>query len=499
MDVQFEKTSVSFLEPVLWDVQNMEQTQEIRIPEGMPGIGRVICTWGQPVLRSKEWQGGRISVGTGMMVWVLYAPEDGGTPQQVESWIPFQFHWDLPDTAGEGRFLVTCLPRFADTRSVSAGKMLIRCGISALVEAYAPMQREVYTPGNMPEGLELLTNTYPMRLPKEAGEKQFELEETLRFPGSVPVPSRLIRWRLDASAGDRKLLGGRLVFRGSGDLHILYESGDGQMHTWSFELPFSQFAELETAHSQEAQADIRLMPTNLELTLDEEGNLHFRGALTAQYLVDDRENLTLAEDAWSPERNLELRREMLHLPALLDSRRELVSGEMKMPAEADLVADIQLMPEFPQVTGEGMTRELSLPGIAQALYYDTDGQLRGMTQRWEGKHSFAADDSAWLRAVPASGSQVQAQPGAEGIEVRGTVPVQIGVSGGTGLPMVTAMEAGEPIVPDPNRPALVLCRAGRERLWELARRNGSTVAAIRAANDLEGDPEPGRMLLIPVK
>ena len=64
--------------------------------------------------------------------------------------------------------------------------------------------------------------------------------------------------------------------------------------------------------------------------------------------------------------------------------------------------------------------------------------------------------------------------------------------------MVTELEIGERKQPDPGRPSLILQRAGGERLWQIARSCGSTVAAIQEANGLTGEPEPQRMLLIPV-
>ena len=33
----------------------------------------------------------------GVMVWVLYAPEEGGSAQILNTWIPFQMKWDLPE------------------------------------------------------------------------------------------------------------------------------------------------------------------------------------------------------------------------------------------------------------------------------------------------------------------------------------------------------------------------------------------------------------------
>jgi hypothetical protein len=43
-----------------------------------------------------------------------------------------------------------------------------------------------------------------------------------------------------------------------------------------------------------------------------------------------------------------------------------------------------------------------------------------------------------------------------------------------------------------------LRRAGDEGLWAIAKDYGSTVQAIREANQLTEEPENGQMLLIPI-
>ena len=49
-----------------------------------------------------------------------------------------------------------------------------------------------------------------------------------------------------------------------------------------------------------------------------------------------------------------------------------------------------------------------------------------------------------------------------------------------------------------NRPSLILRRAGEDGLWSLAKDTGSTLDAIRRANNLQNDPDPNQILLIPV-
>ena len=111
MELQFKKNLCSCLNAVKREIQNLEETQEIRLSDGMPDIGRILASWGQPVMRSKEWRGDSIGLSGGIMVWVLYAPEDGTDPRCMEGWIPFQMKWNLPDQTPEGSIRIGCLLR----------------------------------------------------------------------------------------------------------------------------------------------------------------------------------------------------------------------------------------------------------------------------------------------------------------------------------------------------------------------------------------------------
>jgi hypothetical protein len=64
---------------------------------------------------------------------------------------------------------------------------------------------------------------------------------------------------------------------------------------------------------------------------------------------------------------------------------------------------------------------------------------------------------------------------------------------------LTALEAGEAKTPDPHRPSLILRRAGKDDLWQIAKASGSTVADIQKANNLQTEPDADQMLLIPIR
>ena len=497
MEVKFESRELSCLDTVLSEVGTSEQTQEIKLSDGMPDVGQVISAWGQPILRGKEWRSDGISFSGGMMVWVLYRAEDGSGEKCIDAWVPFQMRWDLPGTAPEGTIRLRCFPRFVDARPVSPRKIMVRCGMGAMVSAMAERNFSVYAPTENRGGVELLKVAYPVRLPQEMGEKTFLMDEELSLPESMPKPQTLIYYRMEPKVTDKKVLGGKLVFRGQGQLHVLYGSEEGKLNCWDFEVPFSQYTELKTEHSTDAQADIELAVTSLELDVEENGSFRFKAGVVAQYLITDKILLETIEDAYCPGREVELNRKVLELNVMLENRRETVTGEATLGSEAALLADESFLWDYPRQMQEENCVSMEIPGTCQSLYYDMEGVLRAASSKWEGSLRFPADAHSRLQAAPGV-TLVQADVENGGIQMKLELPVEVTAFAEQGFPMVTGVELGEKSGKDPGRPSLILRRAGSKRLWDIAKDSGSTVDAIRQANAIQGEPVPGQMLLIPV-
>lgn len=498
MELQFERSACPFLDTAVREVRNLELTQEIRLPEGMPDIGRVLCAWGQTVLRGKEWRSDSVSFSGGLMVWVLYAPEDGSEERCLDTWIPFQMRWELPEDTPEGEIRILCLPRFTDARSISPRKIMIRSGMSVLAEAMVPKTSQIQVPGNLPEDIQLLRSTYPLRMYQEVGEKPFVMDEQLPLPESAPRPQKLLYYRMDPVILDRKVLADKIVFRGTGRLHVLYRSEEGQIHSWSFEPSFSQFAELRQEHGPDAQLDIRLASTNLELEPEEQGCFRLKAGLTAQYAVSDKCLLELTEDAYSPARELEVDVEQLTLPVLLETRRETMYPELSVPAHADIAVDAAFLPDFPFQKRRDNAVDMGISGAFQVLYYAEDGSLQSSGNRWEKQQNIPMDENSRIQAIPLA-SEAQASAGNGQLQAKAELPMELIAASRQSFPVVTQIGPGELRKPDSSGPSLILRRAGDASLWEIAKSSRSTIEAIRRANQLSGEPESGQMLLIPVK
>lgn len=498
MQLQFNKTAIRALGTALQEVQNAEVTQELRLSDGMPDIGRVLTTWGQVIIRSKEWQGSTIGLAGGVMVWTLYAPEDGTEPRSVESWVPFQMKWEVRENGREGPMRMMPLLRFADSRSISARKMMLRAGVSAMVQAMYPMEAEIYSAGEYPEDVQLLKNTYPVRIPVESGEKTFVVDDELMLPESAAPAEKLLSVTAHPEVSEKRVLTDKVVFKGTLNLHIVYRDQDGKVRSWEKPLSFSQLAELDDPYGTDAQADIQMAVTSLEADMGEPGKVRIKCGLVGQYLIDDRLLLELVQDGYSPQREVKLEYSQLELPVILDDRMEYVTAEQPVPGQSGQVADAIFMPDFPRKRQNANGFDLELPGLFQTLIYDETDSLQGVSTRWEGRLSLPADENSNLMITVRSAGNVQTMSSVDGMMLSAQMQLRQQTGKTEAFSMVTGLELGQVQEQDSSRPSVILCTCKGETLWELAKRSGSTVSAICTANGIDGEVPTDQMLLIPV-
>lgn len=489
MELQFHQTNIPCLKQILENIKDLELTQEIKLSDGMPDIGSVITAWGQVLIRGKEWREDRIGASGGVQVWVLYAPEDGTDPRMVEAWMPFQTQWEIPEGLSEGKICLLPRLRLIDARSVAARRLMVRAAVSLLVKAMLADQVSVCTPGDMPEDVQLKICTYPVRVPCEAGEKAFVMDEELSLPAGSPTPEKLLRYSLQPQITEVKVMAGKLVFRGSAVLQVLYRTEAG-LHSTGLEIPFAQYAELEGEYDPEATAWVFPAVTSLEMELGEEGRLRLKAGLVGQYILCDKKELSVAEDAYSTQRELTPQIQPLQLPLVLEDRETRQEVSCPWDEEGQLV-DSVFYPDHPRQIRNADSVENQLTGRFHLLYYDAEGVLRGSTCKWEQQIPMQAHENSRVCIY----AEPMGQPEATQAQLRlSTLTVAE-----QGMETVCGLTLGDTARKDPDRPSLILRRVGNETLWQLAKRTGSTVSAIQNANGLESEePSTDRMLLIPV-
>ena len=163
---------------------------------------------------------------------------------------------------------------------------------------------------------------------------------------------------------------------------------------------------------------------------------------------------------------------------------------------AGQILDVVYRPDFP-VLYRRDTVQFQLPGQFQVLFRDGEQGLQSALVRTEESWDLPADENVRLDAMVLPGERSALATG-DAIALKAEMKLQLRCTAKNPIPMVTGLTLGEEKKPDPGRPSLILRRAGGQRLWDIAKSTGSTVAGIRQANALEQEPEENRILLIPV-
>lgn len=498
MELEFTKSAYSCLNQVVHEVQNMEQTQEIKLSDGFPDIGRVISAWGQAVVRSKEWRSDSFLISGGMIVWIMYQAEQENGLRMIDSWIPFQMKWDLPDNTVDGKIRICCTTRFVDARSVSPRKIMVRAGVGAMGEAYVPMEYTVSMPQSVPSEFEVLEKKQVLKLPMEAGERSFPVEDEITVHQNGSAPGKVVYSVMRPEISDQKVVGNKIAFRGNGNLHILFMDEEGKVYAEDYPVPFSQFAELDTTYGSNASVSVYPCLTSLETEVQDSGSVALKANIAAQYLVSEEQNVEYIEDAYSPGYAVELEKEMLQLPAISEQRRENLPIEISIPNGDFTPADLLLQMDFSRDMQSETGTDIYTSGSYQILGYDSNMELQPITGHWESTVPIKNrnHDRINLDAFPPVEPQL-AFSGNSG-KIREDIPMDITFLSDNGISVITECRLGEPKEMDQSRPSLIICRAENTDLWKLAKETGSTVRAIRKANKLEEEPIRGQMIIIPI-
>ncbi len=499
MKLNITKRTVSCLRRVLREVKEQEETLEIRLNEGMPDIDRVIACWGQSVIRCKEWRNNGICVSGGIMAWVMYMSDEGDTPQYLDAWIPFQMKYNFEDSENDGGMLVQPLIHSLDARNVSARKVMLRAVIGVSCDAMVNSEFEICTPCDVPEDVQLLKREYSFMVPKSIGEKTFRIEEYLSEGEIICKIDRIVYYQASASVSEQKVMGDKVIFRGVLKLHMLYSDVEGKLSCLDSDFPFSQYGELDNEFSNDADSQIIMSVSSLDIEKNENGEYKLSVGMIGQYVVFDKETVTLVEDAYSPQRQVRVNTGSLCLPAVDAIEMSVVPTRTEIKVDDLSVLDAVMNPAHSMSYMDDGKLVTEHSGTYRVLGRNNTGELIFKTEIWHTSDEKETNRSIKnIAGVPFSvkthidrtGLEVQLMSEMQTVEVRYLDEC---------IPMLVSLEIGDAVNCDPNRPCLILRKADGGSLWSIAKQTGSTVDQIVSANGLAEEPEVDRILLIPVK
>ena len=492
MEILFQTQTIQYLAEKRYDDLHQEQTGEIVIPEALPSLGRVVDCFGTILVRDRtvDSAGGSVSVSGGIQAGILYVPEGEEGLERLELWLPFTVTKRVqtqPDTILHYWGWL----RSVEARFVNARKLLIRADLASELTLLTPTEQELRSVENCPRGLVCKTETYPMRLPLCAAEKEVRIADEVLMPEGSAGMDRLLKAQCAVELGARRILGERAIFEGELRLRVLGLTEEGEPVAWSGTVPFSQYAELGRS-MEDGHLSIQPIFNHVEIDTDGQPDslrLLVNVSFTAQLVLWGEVPVTLTQDAYYLEGEFEPAWQTVELSPCLDSLETARSETIELPEEATELLDWTVYPDrLAAAQGEG-TAKGSL-GV-NVLYYDGSRKLQSRLLRQELRVDRRANPSAdwrcWIKAASEPRKQGRALVLSLTVRERYCQRDTLrNLCGGTLIPG-----------PRPEGPSLIV-RSVSGDLWEIARDNGSTVRAIRTANELEeACLARERLLLIP--
>ena len=189
--------------------------------------------------------------------------------------------------------------------------------------------------------------------------------------------------------------------------------------------------------------------------------------------------------------------ENMHLFTIEDTLRQTVPAEQTIQSQG-MPIDTSFYPDHPHSQQIGGNTALQMPGQFQVLYRDDEGQYRTAVTRWEGQCLATEGDTQQVMAYVNATGKTRCVTDGTGMTMGAEILADLMIGSQQEIPVVVGVDMAELAEPDPERPSLILRRAGQDSLWKIAKSSGSTVEAIMEANQLEAQPDPDRMLLVPV-
>lgn len=501
MELAFEEKKMPYLAPVAHQVLTQEETAESIVPDSCPDMERIVECTGRVLLRSKDCREGSVTVTGGIQAQILFQAEGENILRVLETYLPFSIRLENAALTGDAAVLCQCRIRSIDGRMQNPRKAMARVQVACEIAAFVPAEQSIWT---LPEteGLEVRRRTIPLLQMRAWGEKSFAITEESELPSGQPAVAELLRWDVSPQLAETKLLGSRAVFKGSAVFHMLYRDAEGALRTWSFELPFSQYAELDQECGEDVT--IQLVLTGAELEMDGQGEgrtllptIH----LLAQCIAGVQEEVEIIEDLYSTKEQVTPQTQPLQAVSRLDLQQMRQNVRQSIDGAAKETLDATVYLDFPTQERQGETVQVTAPALVSVLYLDEDGQAQCAQRRMEVscETQLHPDCQLLAQAVPAGESY--ATPTPDGMEVRFAADFTLESMAQETVDMVCGAEVSERPDTGEERPSVVIrAAAPGESLWALAKSCNTTVAAICAANGLDSDAViAGTMLLIPVR
>lgn len=503
MECNQQQTSVAATKTLYENFIEEKCESDLLIPDYFPAAEKILQCNAVPVILKKDIEGDRLNLEGSCRFTVIYRGEETEEIKSLTETVVFSESFPLKEVGNNPWAQAMVRVSGTSCRLLNPRKISARATVSVALKVKDQHWTETIEEidCNEAEALFMSKNVYTVLehtadTAKVQGEIEVhtEVQDVLKTDGSVCIK-------------DIKHLPGKVLLKGVVDLYVLFtpESNPAKVECTSTAIPFNQVLDVGEQQEEgtvEVSSYIQNIRTDVES--DDEGKNRLISIsvtlLTEGELYENKAHRLLT-DVYSNRYPLEIRREQICMEEMTEqcTVTETCRHELRMDGENIEVLQALGTPIVQKVTGQDKT--LSIEGILDVSLFLREGEeYRGadkvlhFTLKAELKQLNGRMRCETRPCVLGMDWSVNG----ENIELKTELACSLMIFSKETHEVIGNVEVDveHPLEQARHKPLVVYYAEKGERLWDIARKYATTVAAIKSVNDVERDVLEDRRLLL---
>ena len=491
--MELNQTSICSYDKRLAGLSVCTESADSIVPDAYPDVGRVVCAYGTASVKDRTPQSGRLLVSGSVQTTVLYQPEDADGLRRLTVPISFAHIEECEGLDSDAVCMVACRVASVDAVPVNSRKLSVSVQLCFETECYCRTVCEVTESIDLPQ-IQLLQAPRAVTLITRAQSSPITILEDVPMPDAADLA--LLHTSCELKTTECRAMRGKAILKGEAALQCLAVQPDGAVRVLSNNTPFTQILEIAELEEGEPLA-VQLAAHEVDCRLAPDGLLSYTVAAEAVFTVRAAHSLQQIEDLYLPGKALQVQEEKTVLRSMPPLTPFAAEANETIPTPRHVSHVVHAEAVCCGAKRSPSDGALQLTAAVQVLYLDDEQQLCAVQRTLPLTASCAAAGeisrvglSSRAAAAGETGLLVSvAETGMAAQEERCT------------FRRITALEEGEAQRESSDITLVLRYIEQEQNLWEVAKSCGTTVDAIRRANDLPADAVSAAqtMLLIPIQ
>lgn len=490
--MELNQTSLCYYDKRLSRISTCTETADAIVPDTFPDVARIICAYGTIAVKDQTPQSGRLLISGVVQTAVLYEPEGGGSSRLLTIPISFARIEECDGLETDTICSVKCCPATIEATAVNSRKVNVSVQLCFSTEGYSKTACEVTEQIAVPD-IELLCTPCPITLIEQAHSYAITVLDDVNLPDAADLT--LLHTACSFRAVECRAMHGKIVLKGEAAVQCLALQDDGAVRVLNNGTPFTQILELPEAEEGDViQASLTAQDTDCRIEGD--GLLSYTVAASALITLRRTRSLQMIRDLYLPGKALQLQEEqaIVHtMPPQLPFSCETTENMQTAQHVSHVVTAQAYCCGVKRISAE----EVQITAAVQVLYLGDDQKICALHRLLPVAMSCAAIGELSDIALRAHASP----SGEKGLLLTITASGLVASEDRLAFRHITSIEPSEPSRADDGVTLVLRCIDQEECLWDIAKKCGTTVKAIRSANGLaeEAEQVSKTMLLIPIQ